>query len=131
MLYSLDIFFTLFHSVFVLFVLVGWYHPHTRKAHVTALLLTFTAWLLLGLYVGTIGYCPLTDWHWDVKRALGETGMSSSFIGYIIEEYLGLKFTKMFYDFISVGGLVFGVLMAAYYHFKSRKENLKRHSSLV
>ena len=24
------------------------------------------------------GYCPCTDWHWDVKRRLGETGLPRS-----------------------------------------------------
>ncbi|MFY0606686.1 MAG: DUF2784 domain-containing protein [Cyclobacteriaceae bacterium] len=125
MLHSLDTFFTLFHSAFVLFVLFGWAHPKTQKAHITSLLLTITAWLLIGLYVGTIGYCPLTDWHWDIKRALGETGMSSSFIGYMIEQYLGLKFTKITYDILSAGGLILGVIMAIYNHFKFKTPKLK------
>jgi hypothetical protein len=126
MLNQLDLFFTLFHSAFVIFVLIGWISKTTRKAHALALLLTFTAWMLLGLYKGVIGYCPLTDWHWDVKRALGETGMSSSFIGYMIEHYLDLKFTKIVYNVIAAAGLAFGVVMAILVQikFKTRKSNI-------
>jgi len=117
MLHLLDIFFTVFHSAFIAFVLFGWIFPKTRKAHITALLLTFLAWMLLGLYKGNIGYCPLTDWHWQVKRSLGETNMSVSFVGYMIEHYLGLNFSRNFYDIVTAGGLIFGVIMA---YMKSR-----------
>lgn len=116
MLHILDTFFTVFHTLFVLFVLFGWAHRYSRKAHITALLLTFLAWMLLGLYKGVIGYCPLTDWHWDVKRALGESGMSGSFVGYMIENYIGLKFSRTFYDVVTAGGLAFGVVMSFIKH---------------
>jgi hypothetical protein len=105
--------------------MTGWISKTTRKAHLLALLLTFTAWMLLGLYKGVIGYCPLTDWHWDVKRALGETGMSSSFIGYMIEHYLGLKFSKIVYDVLAGAGLIFGVVMAMVKQIKVKNQKTK------
>jgi len=120
MLQVLDVFFTVFHTGLVLFILIGWYFESARKYHQLVLLLTLTAWLIVGLYIGTIGYCPLTDWHWDIKRALGETGMSSSFVGYMLEEYLGIRLAKIWYDIVSAVGLVFGVLMATYYKLKTR-----------
>ena len=131
MLQFLDAFLTIFHSAFVLFVLFGWAHPKTQKAHVTALLLTFLAWMLLGLYRGVIGYCPLTDWHWDVKRALGETGMSGSFVGYMIEHYLGLSFSRSFYDAITAGGLIFGSLMSFLVHRKNRNSKSEASSQVA
>ena len=80
--------FTLFHSAFILFVLFGWIHPKTRKAHYLAILLTIIAWLILGLRVGTLGYCPLTDWQWEIKNQLGYRGLPNSFTEYVLEKIL-------------------------------------------
>lgn len=125
MLYALDIFFTVFHTGFVVFVLVGWAHPKTRKAHISALLLTLIAWLLLGLYTGVIGYCPLTDWHWEIKRALGEGRLPASFTEYMAERITGINFSKILIDTFTALGLVFGIIMAYYYH---RQEQIKNKS---
>ena len=106
--------------MFIAFVMFGWAKKSLRKIHVTAILLTLTAWLLLGMYVGTLGYCPLTDWHWDIKRALGETTMPSSFVDYIILQFLGIKLEKSLVDMLTASGLAFGVTMAIFCHFKNR-----------
>lgn len=125
MLHLLDIFLTVFHTAFVLFVLFGWIRPSWRKVHLFAILLTLTAWLLIGLYKGVIGYCPLTDWHWDVKRALGERGMPSSFIEYMLERITGLNLPKKPVDIATALGMVTASLTAFYFNFfkKSRPES--------
>lgn len=123
MLSLLDHFLTVFHMAFVLFILFGWMNPITRKTHVTALLLTVIAWLPLGLYKGVIGYCPLTDWHWDVKRALGETNLPTSFIEYMVEKGTGINFPSVFIDTITALGLMFGIVLAIYYHSKEQVKN--------
>lgn len=123
MLIFLDYFFTIFHTAFVLFVLFGWVPKSLRKFHISAIMLTLIAWLLIGFYKGVIGYCPLTSWHWDIKRQIGEVGMSGSFVGYMIEHYLGLKFSRLTYDVVTAGGLIFGVLMALGKEFQRRVKN--------
>lgn len=127
MLHLLDYFLTIFHAAVILFVMLGWYSPGTRKIHITVILLILVSWLLLGFYKGTLGYCPLTAWHWDVKRALGETDMPSSFLEYLIEGLVGINFTKKIIDGLAVIGLVFGVTMAMVVKFK-RPEDLKKKS---
>lgn len=122
MLHLLDYFLTVFHTAFVLFVLFGWLKPSWRKIHVTAILLTLTAWLLIGLYKGVLGYCPLTDWHWDIKRSLGERGMPSSFIEYILEKISGLNLPKKPVDWLTGAGMVFSVVMAVVFHLKSKRK---------
>lgn len=112
MLEVFDYAFTLFHSAFILFVLLGWIHSKTRRSHQFALLFTLIAWLLIGFYVGTIGYCPLTDWQWDIKRQLGESNLPSSFTEYILEKLTGLNFKKEHIDLATAVGLGFGVIMA-------------------
>ncbi len=131
MLHLLDLFLTVFHSAFVLFIVFGWLLPKFRKYHVTAILLTLVAWLLLGLYKGVIGYCPLTDWHWDVKRALGETGMPSSFIEYMVEKIIGLNFPTLMVDVATATGLIFGIVMSVYVYSKHVKNHAKEPQSLV
>lgn len=115
----LDYFLTVFHSAFVLFVLTGWLHKSTRKAHVIAILLTLIAWLAIGLYVGTIGYCPLTDWHWDIKRALGERNIPSSFIEYMLEKMTGLDLNRKLVDFGTAAGLILSIIGAVYVNLKT------------
>lgn len=88
----------------------------------TALLLTLIAWMLLGLYKGVIGYCPLTDWHWDVKRALGETGMPSSFVEYMVEKAMGINFPTLMMDIFTASGLIFGIVMSIIIYLKEMKK---------
>ena len=131
MLHFLDFFLTVFHSAFVLFVVFGWIIPKFRKYHVTAILLTLVAWLLIGLYKGVPGYCPLTDWHWDVKRALGETDMPSSFIEYMAESVIGLNFPTMFINVVTVSGLVFGIAMSVTVYLKHLKNSSKKSTHIA
>lgn len=131
MLQFLDWFLTIFHSAFVLFVCFGWGIPKFRKYHFTAILMTLVAWLLLGLYKGVIGYCPLTDWHWDVKRALGETGMPHSFIEYMVEKILGFNFSTLLIDISTVSGLVFGIVMSLVVYYKHTRSYSKQSKSIT
>ncbi len=66
----LDIFFTVFHSLLVLFILFGWIWKKTRRLNLICILLTGASWLFLGIFYG-LGYCPLTDWHFNILRRLG------------------------------------------------------------
>lgn len=115
----LDYFLTFFHSAFVLFILSGWMFSSTRKVHLFALVLVLIAWLGIGWYKGVIGYCPLTDWHWDVKRALGERGIPNSFIEYMLEKITGLDLNRKLVDIGTATGLVISVLAAMYVNFRS------------
>ena len=120
MLQLYDLGFTIFHSAFILFVLFGWIHPRTQRIHQVALLFTLIAWLLIGWYVGTIGYCPLTDWQWDIKRQLGERNLPSSFTEYVGEKLTGLDLNKTYVDIVTAAGLAFGVIMAVIKYVQSR-----------
>ncbi len=131
MLHFLDFFLTVFHSAFVLFILFGWMIPKFRKYHMTAILLTLVAWLLIGLYKGVLGYCPLTDWHWDVKRALGETNMPSSFIEYIVERAIGLNFPTLVIDVVTASGLIFGIAMSVIVYLKHLKNSSKKSTHIA
>ena len=62
------------------------------------LLLTGGSWLILGLIVGTLGYCPFTDWHFSVLDKLGKTGLPDSYVKYLADRITGLNFDASLVD---------------------------------
>ena len=84
----LDYFFLVFHSAYTFFSIFGWIWKKTRVVHLLTSLLTLFSWLLMGIWYG-LGYCFLTDWHWDVRTALGKPPNSSSYIHFLIREITG------------------------------------------
>ena len=103
----------------VLFVLTGWIFKSVRKGHLILIGLILISWLGIGWYKGVIGYCPLTDWHWDIKRELGERNIPSSFIEYMLEKITGLDLNRKLVDMGTAVGLILSVLAAGYVNLKS------------
>lgn len=85
----LDIVFLVFHTALVLFNLTGWIWQRTRRMHLLTLGLTVASWVGLGVFFGW-GYCPCTDWHWRVKRALGEADLPNSYVKYYLDRISGM-----------------------------------------
>ena len=106
----LDFLFLIFHSSLVVFVLVGWIWKETRRAHLLVLSLTMSSWFGLGIWYG-FGYCPCTDWHWQVKAKLGEINLPISYVKYYTDRLTGLDWNASVLDIIvAVFGLAaFGV----------------------
>jgi hypothetical protein len=82
--------FLIFHAGLTLFNLLGWVRRETRPANLVTLLLTAGSWFILGIWYG-IGYCPFTDWHWEVLYRLGRTDLPRSYITYLIQRIIGLQ----------------------------------------
>lgn len=97
MLHFLDGFFLVFHMALTLFNLLGWIWKKTRRIHLISIGLTMLSWAGLGLFYG-FGYCPFTDWHWDVKRALGETDLPASYVKYYVDRVTGLDADPLLVD---------------------------------
>jgi hypothetical protein len=93
----LDRFLTFLHLIIILFNLLGWIWPRYRKLHLILVMATAASWLLLGLWFG-LGYCPITDWQWQVKTALGEQNLPNSFIKYYADWLTGLNFSSGLID---------------------------------
>jgi hypothetical protein len=93
----LNTFFLVFHASLIAFILTGWIWPRTRRLHLLVMGLTFLSWFGLGLFYG-IGYCPCTDWHWQVKRARGETGLPNSYVKYYLDRLTGLSWQQGLVD---------------------------------
>ncbi|MEZ0262468.1 MAG: DUF2784 family protein [Alphaproteobacteria bacterium] len=80
-----DIAFDIVHLGVIFFNLFGWIWPATRLAHRWLVAATVVCWLGIGAWYGTIGYCPLTDWHWQVKNARGTGTPAYSYIDYLLQ----------------------------------------------
>ena len=84
----LNIFFIVFHTAVLLFNVFGWIWKKTRRWNLCVLLATFFSWLVVGLWKG-IGYCLLTDLHWQVRRQLGQKILDGSFLDYLMRGIFG------------------------------------------
>jgi len=105
MYHFLDVFFAVFHLSLVVFNLTGWIWTRTRRLHLLVIGLTVASWFGLGAIYGW-GYCPCTDWHWDVKHRLGETDLPNSYVKYYLDRLTGASWDAGLVDVVvAVAGL--------------------------
>ena len=116
----LNITFFIFHSLLILFILLGWVWRRTRKIHLVCVLLTAFSWFFLGLFMG-FGYCPCTDWHWRVLEALGHTDLPNSYIKFLIDSALGTDANAFGVDAATLAVFVAVTLCSLYVSFADRK----------
>jgi hypothetical protein len=107
----LNYFFFAFHTVLILFNILGWMFHKTRRWNLLTLLLTGASWFILGIWYGW-GYCFCTDWHWDVRERLGYIDHSSSYIHFLVLELTGIDVPKELVDDITVAVFFFALIMS-------------------
>jgi hypothetical protein len=113
----LDIFFTIFHSCLVLFNLFGWIWKKTRRLNLICLLLTAGSWVILGIFYG-FGYCPLTDWHFNILRKLGYTDLPNSYLSFLFTRLTGVQLDQSLVDAVTTWGLVLALAISLYLNFR-------------
>jgi hypothetical protein len=122
----LDIFFLIFHTFLIFFNLFGWIWKRTRKLNLIVLSLTGASWLFLGLIVGTLGYCPLTDWHFRVLEKLGKTDLPYSYTKYLADRLTGLDINATLVDnatlYTFLAALVISIVLNIRDYIKRKKE---------
>lgn len=115
-----DIFYTLLHFLIIGFNLLGWIWKATRQAHLYAVWVTAGSWLLLGIWFG-LGYCPITDWQWDVKTKLGERNLPNSFIKYQADRLFNRNFSPVLIDWITAVSFTLVTLLAIYFRLTGKR----------
>jgi len=123
-----DIAFIVFHTSLILFNLFGWIWKKTRLANLITILVTFASWTLLGLIVGVPGYCPFTEWHFDILEKLGHTDLPTSYIKYLADRLTGLDFSQKLVDDVTLWGLVAAFMISLVLNlvgFVKKKEETK------
>jgi hypothetical protein len=62
----------------------GWMYRPWWPWHRLCVALTLASWMVLGLIVGRLGYCVLTDWHWQIRAALGARDLPNTYIAFLL-----------------------------------------------
>jgi hypothetical protein len=119
-----NVFFFVFHSSLILFILLGWLWTKTRKINLAVVLLTAFFWFILGIWYG-FGYCPCTDWHWQVRMRLGYYDMPSSYLTFLIRSLTGYDVNKTLIDVFAVVFLLLSICASVVINYRDWK-NRKR-----
>ena len=80
------------------------------------------SWFGLGICYGW-GYCPYTDWHWEVKHRLGETELPNSYIKYYLDKLTGFTWDPLVVDAV----VLILVLLAFAFSFWSNWKDWNAH----
>jgi hypothetical protein len=105
----LDKFFFTFHTALICFNLFGWIWKKTRVPNLIAILLTLLSWTLLGIWYG-FGYCPFTEWHWQVRLKLGFHDMPVSYTKFLVDTFTGMDVNETLINAATVVLLLFALL---------------------
>jgi hypothetical protein len=125
----LDILFVVFHTSLTLFNLLGWIWKKTRLANLITLALTGASWLFLGLIVGMPGYCPLTDWHFNILYKLGETDLPISYIKYLIDRLTGLDVNETLVNKATLYCFIIALAISLFLNFKDFRSRRRKKKS--
>jgi len=126
----LNIFFFVFHSTLIVFNLFGWIWKKTRRIHLAVILLTAFSWFILGIWYG-FGYCPFTDWHYQVRMRMGHYDMPESYLKFLIKSLTGLDVSQIWVDIFAVFflGLALGAsLITNIGDWKHKRKNRSQRS---
>jgi hypothetical protein len=118
-----DYFFFVIHLLFIIFVLTGWMVYRWRRIHLAAVLLIVFSWFFLGIWYGW-GFCPLTEWHWQILRRAGQWNLPSSYVAYLVQRTTGMNVQGNWIDILT-GTLAFAALVLSVWvnFFRKRKGN--------
>ena len=114
----LDILFIIFHSSLVFFNLFGWIWKKTRLANLITLSLTGASWLFLGMIYGSLGYCPLTDWHFTILNKLGKTDLPDSYIKYLFDRLTGLSINSFLVDQVTLYAFLVALVFSIFFNLR-------------
>jgi len=128
MYYFLDKFFFVFHTSIIIFNITGWIWKKTRLLNLILLLSTLFSWFFLGIWYG-FGYCPSTDWHWQVREKLGYYDMPSSYLEFLFESITGVNVNAKLVDVLAVLFLGLALTASIITNIRDFKRNFKRRKS--
>ena len=120
LLHLADVLLFWIHMILIVFNMFGWIVKRCRRIHLLALGVTLFSWLIPGIWYG-FGYCFLTDWHWQVKRSLGQTGLPASFVKYFFDRYTPLDLSAETVDVITVAGFAAALAISVVLFFRDRR----------
>lgn len=90
------------------------------------LLITGFSWFVLDLFYG-MGYSPLTDWHFQVLKNMGQTNLPDSYLQYLILRFFHLKIPADIIDIATVSVFFLALLISSWLNFNDWQKR-KKHS---
>ena len=121
----LNVFFFFFHTTLILFILFGWLWTKTRKINLAVVIMTAFSWFFLGIWYG-FGYCPCTDWHWQVRMRLGYYDMPSSYLTFLIRSIFRWEVDKRLVDVFAVVFLFLAIFASVITNYRDWKNHSDR-----
>jgi hypothetical protein len=121
----LNVFFFVFHTTLILFILFGWLWTKIRKINLAVVIMTAFSWFFLGIWYG-FGYCPCTDWHWQVRMRLGYYDMPSSYLTFLIRSIFGWEVDKRLVDVFAVVFLFLAIFASVITNYRDWKNHSDR-----
>ncbi|HEX6226085.1 MAG TPA: DUF2784 family protein [Chryseolinea sp.] len=118
-------FFFVFHVVLIFFNLFGWIPRLTRKLNLITLLFTAFSWLILGIFYG-LGYCFLTDWHWQIRDELGYSNESNSYIHFLILKLTGLSLNESQVNIFTAIFFCIALGLSIFFNIRDRRQKRGR-----
>ena len=112
------------HTTLIFFNLFGWAWKRTLRLNLLSIGLTAASWIIFAPWYG-LGYCPCTDCHWQVKEALGQTGLPNNYLTYLFEALTGAMVSDAFATKIAWGALVPALALSLFLNFRKKAEGEK------
>jgi Protein of Unknown function (DUF2784) len=116
---ALNVGFFAFHTAWMLFNCVGWIWRRTRPWHLATIALTGASWFVLGIWYGW-GYCPCTDWHWQVRERLGYRD-PPSYTEMLFEQLTGIAVPTALANTVTVAVFVVVTVLSVVLNVRDRR----------
>jgi hypothetical protein len=68
------------------------------------------------LIVGTLGYCPLTDWHFKILERLGKTDLPYSYTKYLADRLTGLDINATLLDNVTLYTFLAALVLSLFFN---------------
>jgi hypothetical protein len=115
----LNVAFFVFHTAWIAFNALGWLFKRTRRWHLATVTLTAFSWFGLGFWYGW-GYCPSTDWHWQVRARLGYRD-PASYVQLLLSEVTGIDLDPVWANALTLGTLVAAAILGVVLNIRDRR----------
>lgn len=120
----LDHAFLVAHTALIFFNLFGWAWRRTLRLNLLSIFLTAGSWVAFAPWYG-LGYCPCTDWHWQVKWALGQTDLPNNYLTYLFDAWTGIAVSDEFAFRLAWGALLPALALSVWLNLKGRRSGKK------
>jgi len=121
----LDHAFLIGHTALIFFNLLGWTWKKTLRLNLLSLFLTAASWVAFAPWYG-FGYCPCTDWHWQIKWALGQTDLPNNYLTYLFDAWTGIAVSDEFAFRLAWGALIPALVLSLYLNLKGNGKKKKK-----